>query len=465
MRDPAAEPYTSHEARLATRMRRWSDRGVVPIEAAEIARSVVTAPGTARAQRTRSRPHIGAGRMLMGLAACLLLGAALAILGTTTLRRSAPVDAYVAVVTRPVDDSVDAILVAADGRERVLRHLTPASVGLDPRYTLSGTGSVSQTGWLELSAWTDVDELRSGAWWGRTVLVDLADPGRAPIIVASNGFMNGRWGPDGLWANYCHGRPRSEMYPQEVRDAAGPPGCGLPDDAEQGSGGGAVQVIDPDLGAASEVIVPHVQTFGGGPEFVWAADGSGFLAQRGTEWGVTPLDGGPFVPGVPRVFSRLWGTTPLGADTPTGLSAWDDMGVWADVSYRGRLIEERLVGSQLSVDGAALWRLFDDVASTAPQAVLAMVTGPGEVASVQAIDVPVRPVQWFELSPDDAFAAIFFGNDEPQRFVLAPLTPGDHSGSTPAVIDGSLAGLVPAATADAWPGRQAGAPTDVDRRS
>ena len=40
------------------------------------------------------------------------------------------------------------------------------------------------------------------------------------------------------------------------------------------------------------------------PDIFWAADGSGFLAQRGTEWGVTPLDGGPFLPGLPKLLDR-----------------------------------------------------------------------------------------------------------------------------------------------------------------
>ena len=258
---------------------------------------------------------------------------------------------------------------------------------------LSPYGSVSQHGWLELWAAPPDSPARTVlARYGLTVLVDLADPGGAPLVVPSNGFMGGRFGHDGRWAHYREG---------------------------QGAGGGAVSVFDPELGTGSEIIVPRVQTFGGGPSIIWAADGSGFLA-RNPSWGVTPLDGGPLVPGVPKVLSRWLGPTPLGAEVSTGLTQLDGPQAATELSYDGGRIKVTPVAQRFSADGEAIWQLFEDADGASPRALLAKLAGPSDFDPVRAFGIPTGPVIGFTLSPDDTFVAIHVGDFDEERFVRSP---------------------------------------------
>jgi hypothetical protein len=142
---------------------------------------------------------------------------------------------------------------------------------------------------------------------------------------------------------------------------------------------GAVRVLDPDVGTASEIILPRVRTFGGGPEIIWTADGSGFLGQEGAEWGVTPLDGGPFRPGAPKLLSREFSPTRPDLDGPGG---------WQLPGGDSGLAPATPVAAQLTADAEAIWQLLDDSAGPSPRALLARLTGPGTVGSVRAFDLP-----------------------------------------------------------------------------
>ena len=53
----------------------------------------------------------------------------------------------------------------------------------------------------------------------------------------------------------------------------------------------------------------------------------------------------------------------------------------------------------------------------------------------------------------DTLVAIDVSAADQPRFVLAPMSSGDQTIPAGPVIDGWLAGLVPAAVADAWPSR------------
>jgi hypothetical protein len=230
---------------------------------------------------------------------------------------------------------------------------------------------------------------------------------------------------------------------------------------------GPVRVLDLDRDLVSQVIVPSVQTFGGGPDIFWAADGSGFLAQRGTEWGVTPLDGGPFIPGLPKLLDRgQYATTPDLDQQYATTFGLPELAQYSDedwhVTEPGTATS---VAVQRSADWSAVWQTLVDTHDTSPRAVLARRGEPGAVESVHTLAVPqdlgwvVRDLDgqggfvapWFTLAPDDTFVALHGANVDRDMFVLAPLTSGDQTASSGPVIEGWLAGLVPAAVADRWP--------------
>jgi hypothetical protein len=410
------DPRSSDEARVLARVWDWASQATGPIDAADIARRASTAP------HVRGWRALGSSRAFV-LAALVLLALALALgVAAAILLRTTQPDAYRAVVLRQDGAAVTVLLVDADGHERILRRLTPERLGIEPGSTLDAYGTVGEQGWLEIGT-SSRDALGSPpSRYGFSILVDLADPAAAPIIVPSNGFMSGRWGPRGLWAHYDEGN----------------------------ISGGSVHVFDPDRGADSAITVSGVQTFGGNPSIVWAADGSGFLARSGDGWGVKPLDGGPFVPGIPDISERWLGPIPLGAAVPTDLGS-PGISRGADEHYEGQLQLTVPVATQFSSDGLAIWQLFDDPDGTSDRALMVRLTGPDEVGSVHGFEVPSGPVIGFRLSPDDGFAAIDVGGFDADRFVLVPTGPGAAVVATGPVVEGRVAGLVPAAAADLWP--------------
>jgi hypothetical protein len=325
----------------------------------------------------------------------------------------------------------DVVLADGSGHERTLRRLTPETVGLEPGYGLERGGDVSEQGWLALYAARDQQPF--------SVLVDLADPARAPIIMVGNGYTGVRWGPFGEVALYCGTR---DCNPGRVARVVGATG--------------AVQVIDPEQGPASRIVVHGVQLHGGGPEIIWAADGSGFLHGEDVKAGVTPLDGGPVVPGFPKVLSRWVGTgrylDPFGSGGMAQVQVVDGP---TETWYRDELAPATPVDAQLAADGLTVWLLLDDSSGPSPRALLAHLTGVGQIDSVTAIPLPVGPATGFELTRDDTFVAIHLGADR-ARFIIAPVSgdPTDGAGVGPArqAIEGDLMGLVPASLADTWPG-------------
>ena len=424
MTDQTTEPLTAQEARLASRLHRWSDRGVVAIDATAIAMGAATA---AQAGPTRwaglAWPRIGSRRMSFGLAVLLLLTAGLALGAAVLLRTPNPSDAYRAVVTRQVGSGLDVVIADANGNERVLRHLTPESLGLDPRYTIAHARAgqrLSQPGWLELKAdGSGAGPNRTRAMGSRGPCRSRAIPSRAPIVQPSSEFTTGEWGPDGRYALFCSASTE-------------PPNCGQSRGMQAQKYLGAVVVLDPDRGATPEIIVPAVQTIstinapyvptsGDRLDIFWTADGSGFLAHDG-EWGVTPLDGRPFVPGVPKILSRSWDPT------RPDLSTW--LGAALDPATP--------VGLETPSDRTAAWWLLDDPDHSFPRAQLARLTGPDTVESVRTFDLPAGPAVGFVLSADDTFVAIDVSDGDQPRFVLAPMGNRTQTLPTGPAIDGWL---------------------------
>ena len=211
--------------------------------------------------------------------------------------------------------------------------------------------------------------------------------------------------------------------------------------------GGRAKVRVLDLDDGTESIVHNVQLHDGTPEPIWAADGSGFLYQfENLTWGVTPLDGGPVVQGIPTILSRRFRLEPPAPGARAELLDALEVGrAWLG----DELAPAVPVAGQNAADGRGIWLLLDDSRGAAHQAILARLTDPGVVAEVHRFDVP-QAVSGLRLSDDDTFAALYLGLDEPWPFVLAPIGDG-HSTATSAPIDGLLAALVPA-SADTWPG-------------
>lgn len=419
MIDHGAEPVSDFEARLASRMQRWTDHGVIAIDAALIAGQANTVAGRARTPRWWPRSRTRSRALVLGLVALLTLALALALAAGSRLLQS-DVDPYRAVVVREVDGgAVDIVLAQADGRERLLRHVTQQDLGIDPRYRLGlyGLGGATDHGWLEL--WASPTETdRTGLERnGLMALINLADRTRAPIILPANGFTSGRWGPNGEYALFFSGNINL----------------------------GQARVLDLDHGIDSEIIVPTVQTFGGGPEIFWAADGSGFLAQQGTVWGIRPLDGGPFRLGAPTLLSR---------DTNVVRPDLDDPGGWAIPGGDTGLAPATPVSAHLAADREAIWQLLDDPTGSSPRALLARLSAPGVVESIRTVELPARPARDFQLAPDDTFGVIYVDNASGDGWepVLAPIGADDTTATAGPVIHGAFAGLVPASTADTWPG-------------
>lgn len=104
-----------------------------------------------------------------------------------------------------------------------------------------------------------------------------------------------------------------------------------------------------------------------------------------------------------------------------------------------------------AADGRAIWLLLDDSGGTTLQAVLVRLIGPGEVESIQRVDVP-QPVTGFAMSDDDTLVALGLGFDEPWPFVLARVSDDAPTTATSPVIEGLRIGLVPATAGEEWPG-------------
>jgi hypothetical protein len=434
---------STFEARLARLLEADARTGLRVVDHRAIARSLIAGPSRRRLTRSLDggvwrvldlRPR----RAILALAATTLIVLGALLAGAALILRSPATEAWRAVMSRLDGRALTILLVNADGRQHTLRRLAPEGLGIDPGYMLDPFVSVSPRGWVEVSTGSsptdpcDVHECPDDGGaampsYGLEILVDLADPARAPIALPANGFMRGRWGPDGRYALYCGSD------------------CGADPGVARG-----VRVLDPDVGTDSGVIVPNVQTFGPNPEIIWAADGSGFLERLGSEWAVKLIAGGQpgrVVSGVLRIQSRWFQPAAAGEADPIADPTYDTRFTgrpW----YAGELSPATSVAAQVSADGTAVWQLLQD--DDPERAMLAQLIGPGDVGSVRTFELPSGPAVWFSLSADDSLVAIAVDDSEHPRWTLGALGDAGQIVTTGPAIEGGLAGFVQAGLADAW---------------
>jgi hypothetical protein len=377
------------EARLARDIVALADGEISGFDVRRIAdQAIASAPPHGRREVLRMpRPRsLTVHRLVLaGMTALLLL--LLLVLGISGAPSPVPPDSHAAILIRPPDDatddvrfdgdpdprSVEIVLARADGRSEVVRSIKTTDIAPDAT-GIQLAGAVSADGWLFLYPSRRV-VLPSGVTGFVTALFDLRDPDRPAAVIPSNGAMGPRFGPDGLVAFPCGAPPRCD-----------------------GFGSHQVLVMDldePDAGARTISGVPFL---GGGPEIVWAADGSGFLEEGpASGWGVKPLDGGPYRPGFPRVLSRR-----IAADVP---------GHWLGGGHQ-TAAGQYLGDGQMSATGDSIWQLAQqpddprltldriavDRSTTTTMGRLPVELPPGRGDSPTMVGL--------SLSPDDTVAAV-----------------------------------------------------------
>ena len=378
---------------------------------------------------------------LIGLTAMLLVMLVLLATGNAP-PPPARADTFRAVLIRPSGDggaeayqwpAMDIVLADADGHEHVVRRITARDLAHDaPAIQLGGT--VSEDGWLFLWPSGRIAQPDIGAGFV-TVLFDLKDPARPPMLIPSNGAMGPRFGPDGLVAIPCGAAPR----------------CDSP-------GSRQVRVMDLDQPDAPARLVNGVPFLGGGPEMIWAADGSGFLARTkdpGVDWytgvggrpdhdswGIKPLDGGPIQPGFPPIIHRRF-SADLGFDLDTTAG-------WLRVKRPTRDVMLETPGdlpgmpltALLSNHADGIWVLLRVGSGDATELVLDRIGEDGSVTEMRRIVRHGDDDPWLELSPDDSLAA-FRVDAEGADFRTTLLRVDEAaSDSPPSTLDGLLVGWV-----------------------
>ena len=291
------------------------------------------------------------------------------------------------------DAGVDIIAVRPDGKERLVRHLDSAD--LPDNKTYETYGSVSQDGWVAVG--THLGVQRRYSW----ALMDLNDTAKAPRLVPYQPVIGGAWGPAGLFATT---EPASVMsFRMNVVDA----------------GTGLKKSLGP------------LDLPGGGPDIIWAADGSGLVIRLNVSgrdaYAIARRNGGPKLPGVPRLAPGLgsrWlaqgGTFLVVCPShPQCLTtgelvethdAENDVVEWST----GDLASATLVDASFSADGQSVWMLFDRVNGSAHVAVIARADEPGSVRTIATVDLGTDVAHlWFAgLAPDDSSMAIGYWTGE-----------------------------------------------------
>lgn len=385
------------EARLADAFERYLAPAPVVVDARALAdqaaRTVETRPASwIRLRRAWSWRLVLVGTVILALvvAGGILVGDALNQLQpsipTPTLGPS-PVAAetaapwnsrgFAAVVMRPVPGaeglSVNVLAVLPDGREHLIQRVDPADVdGLN----LAASGTINDSGWLAVFG--------SDPGSSRVALLNLGDLAIKPVIIEAGSGPSTAWSGDGLFA-----------YPDP-----------------NGIANWSMLVIDPRTGKTYSL--PGLRIPGGGPTTQWAADGSGLLVGLSTDgsrpaYGIAPFDGGPVVPGTPRLDARgprliAEGGSTLAWSSGTGVIVFDPNGGPAKTWYVDELAPATLVGESFSEDGHSIWLLLDRVTDGIHTAVLARQSAPGlvDVIATLPLDAATEGLGGLVLSPDDS---------------------------------------------------------------
>ena len=362
---PTLTAQSAFEARLTSAFAAYADRAPVEVDAVTLT-ALVTRGGAAR-----RNPFAGARRylvpVLLGLLLVALAAAAIGV-GSSLLRApSLSVPGYDGLVVRPVSDAtladLDVIAVQADGRERVVRRLTTSD--LPDGWVFTGGGKASRDGWIAMSASGKADPTAPGRPQFAYALFDLADPARPARMVPTT--HTGAWGSDHQFATTV-------------------------------SNIDVIEVVDAETGARTKV--GGVSLPGGGPDIVWAADGSGIVWRRfeGREYAIRPIAGGPPTPIAALDFSRgprylaaggyvleaEAGSTADPVDperppelVPPGTVRVLDAAGTPTPWYRGELEPARLLDASFSADGQSIWLLLERLEGTHHVADVAKLDAPG----------------------------------------------------------------------------------------
>ncbi len=343
--------------------------------------------------------------------------------------------------------SIDIVVVRPDGRERIARHLTTDGLPAGTRFSYSTAdtespmyfGSLSQDGWIAVETQEGSGDAGTpvptrSAW----ALFDLAEPEQQPRLVPSTGVIGGAWGGRHLFATGT-----SVLSVVQITDA----------------GSGTTTMLTGNLP-------------GGGPDLIWAADGSGLLVRLQDGYAISPVGGGPTTKRIPELafrggprFVAAGGRTVSRCDADTctstgGAASVQDPTGRNTVWYSGELMPARLVDTGFSADGRSLWLLLDRVDGSRHTALIARADAPGAARVIATVDLGKDLYHmWFDaFAPDDSTIAIGHWTGSESHTVIEPSilvrTPDAAIGAP----SGNLAGFVPAAVTDAWPGGGSWAP-------
>jgi catechol 2,3-dioxygenase-like lactoylglutathione lyase family enzyme len=244
-----------------------------------------------------------------------------------------------------------------------------------------------------------------------------------------------------------------------------------------------VQIIDAWTG--SRLSLSGVGLAGGGPHFIWAADGSGLLVSGvwdqslcprepcvvDAPLGIFPIDGGPIVPGVPELYPRPYARRFAQGGRSIDVYARSTEGVvvgegWVQDAegvpdfatrttwYSDELAPATLQDSSFSADGRSVWVLLDG--DDGAQTILAHVSTPGsvEVVATEPVGTGFEFGTIGGMAPDDSLVAVSHYYPDAQSTLTLVAT----GGQTASTHGGSLAGFVPTSLADSWPGEGSFAP-------
>ena len=419
------------ETRLTGQLRAYAHGGLRPIDALAIADATIATRRTSFGRRWLGLDDRAFLPILVGLLLLALVGGAL-VVGSFLLKPpTVPRSGYDAVFLRVASDApgadVDIVAVRPDGEERLVKRLT-ASMLPDGRvfHIVSGNyGLVSQDGWIAVSTQIGAAD-GSDAW----ALIDLTDPNRVLRLVPYEPVIGGAWGPHGLFATHDFGSLN------------------------------AIQVVDASTGTR-RVLGIHLP--GGGPDLIWAADGSGILEVGPYgDYDIVHIDGSPATPGVPALAPRMssrWvapgGLTldmcDTGCDTlpdgtvsisgPGGVRQW----------YAGEIGPAHLVDASFSPDGRTVWLLLDRVEGSKHVAVVARADAPGAARVVGTADLgeDVGEMLFWGFAPDDSAIAIGHATPGGEFFLVTVMRMSD---TTSSAHSGTLVGFVPAPVTGAGPG-------------
>jgi len=440
-RSPTPRPF---EDWLTAELHRTAAVADDPRPAAEVAREVL---GHRRARVAPRRYR--RWTPLLGLAAALLLPAALLVVGSrlTSSTPEGPIGWETVIVRRSDGAVVDVLLVSRDGSERTIRTIDGqdrASVPDPVGYYYPQSHVASTDGWLAVfgHVWYGLDGGSSSladAWQ----LFDLLDTHRpARTVWADAGeeppVDTAAWGPDGRFARMCTGAEGCTWYHDIRRE-------GLRESS------GSVRVVVP--GASDSLTVEGLMARD--LPLAWHADGSAVVGMGSDRLVVVPVGERSASDGVPPLAWRpgprlvTEGGARLEPDSTLTIAPDGTRSDWRDVRPHAGLTAgtSSTKAVSLAVDGTSVWLLAGDWR----RAALVQASSPGEMIVVGNVVSATPPADgtatstpaFAGLAPDDSLIVIRaeagyrrFGGEPPIAIVRT-------SDGAVSMHEGWFAGFVP----------------------